>query len=135
MARNLMPPPMYLLNRTIIRILVTQEERGLDLAPVRVLPLPVEYLVVQLDVVVVYGVVERDRDHLGDLGGWEVPWDCCPVFGAEAVGEDADGFVAWGGAVWVVVYVAVGFVGAVLEFGTVWLGFFLRFGMEYGFEK
>lgn len=66
---------MEILDRRVIGVLVRDEEGSSDLATVGILPLPVEDLLVQVDVVHVHGSVERDRDHLGYLGRLDVPRD------------------------------------------------------------
>lgn len=58
---------VQLLDRGVVRVLVRHEERASDLAAVGVLPLAVEDLVVEVDVVHVDGAVEGDGDHLGHL--------------------------------------------------------------------
>lgn len=79
------------------------EEGRFDIATVGVLALAAENLLVQLDVVVVDGVVERDGDHLGHVFGRQVSGDGGAVLGAEAVREDAHGRVAGGSPIRVVV--------------------------------
>lgn len=54
----------------IISIFVGHEERGFDVTAVGVLALSVEDLLVELDVVVVDGVIEGDGDHLGNVFRW-----------------------------------------------------------------
>lgn len=98
-----MPLAVRLLNGGIVGVLVRDEERGLDVAAVGVLALPAEHLLVQLDVVVVDGVIEGDGDHLGYVLGRQVAGDGRTVLGAETVGQHANGRVAGGGAVRVVV--------------------------------
>ena len=56
--------PVHFLDSRVVGVLVRDEEGGLDFATVRVLAFPVEDLFVQADIVVVDGVIERDRDHL-----------------------------------------------------------------------
>jgi hypothetical protein len=94
---------VHLLHRRVVGVLVGNEVGGFDVAPVGVLTLAVEDLLVELDVVVVDGVIEGDRDHLRDVFGGEVPGDGGAVLRAEAIGEDADGGVARRGAVRIVV--------------------------------
>ena len=73
----------------VVGVLVTDEERSLDLAAVGVDVLVFEDLLVDVDVVDVDGAVEGEGDHLGHLGHFEVAGDLGAVGGAEAVGEDA----------------------------------------------
>ena len=108
----------------VVCVLVGHVERTLDVAAVGVLPLLVEYLGVQVDVVVVDGAVEGDGDHLRDSVAGAVPgaeasrdlgaviaaeeqlndslYDSCDSLPAEAVGQRADGGVTLGGAVGVI---------------------------------
>lgn len=85
---------MEILDRRVVGVLVGDEEGPSDLAAVGVLPLPVEDLLVEIDVIHVHGSVERDGDHLGYLGWLDVPWDPRTVGGTVTVGEQALGWVA-----------------------------------------
>lgn len=92
-----------LLDGRVICVLVRDEECGLDVAAVGVLALSVEDLLVQLDVVIVDGVVESDRDHHGHVFGGQVSGNRGSVLRAEAIGQDAHGRVAGWGTVRVVI--------------------------------
>ena len=89
---------VHLLNGRVVGVLVRHEEGGLDVTAVGVLALTVEDLAVQVDVVVVDGVVEGDGDHLGDVlavgaRGADVAQlagDLGSVLGTEAVGQFAN---------------------------------------------
>lgn len=59
--------PVSFLNSGIVSVLVRYEEGGLDVAAIGVLPLSVEDLFVELDIVVVDGIIEGDGDHLRDV--------------------------------------------------------------------
>lgn len=96
---------MHLLHGRVVGVLVRHEKGGLDVAAVGVLAAPVEQLLVQLDVVVVNGVVEGDGDHLRHFGGGKVPGDRGSILRAEAVGQHAHGRVTWRRTVRVVVIV------------------------------
>lgn len=86
-----------LLHGRVVGVLVRDKVRRLDVAPVRVLALAAEDLLVQVDVVVVDRVVERDRDHHGDVLGGQIAGDRRAILGAEAVGQHAHGRVTgWG---------------------------------------
>lgn len=102
---DLMTLAMGLLDCGVVAVLVGHEERGLDVAAVRVLAFAVEHLLVQLYVVVVDGIVKSDRDHLGDVSRWKVPGDCSSVLRTETVREDAYSWVAWRCAIWIIVNV------------------------------
>lgn len=105
MNRNFMSFPVHFLDGRVVGVFVRYEESRLNVAPIRVLPLAIEHLLVQFDVVVVNGVVERDSDHLGHVLEGKIARDQCAVLGAEAVREDTDSGVARGCTVRVVVIV------------------------------
>jgi len=90
---------MEILHGRIIGVLVRDEEGTADLAAVRVLTLPVEDLLVQIDVVDVHGAVERDRDHLRHLLKIDVTGDASTVSGTVAIGQDALRGIAIGSAI------------------------------------
>lgn len=94
---------MGLLDCGVIAVLVGHEERSLDVAAIRILAFAIEHLLVQLDVVVVDGVVECDRDHLRDVSRWKVSGDCGSVFRAETIRENAYSWIAWRSAIWIVI--------------------------------
>ena len=94
---HLVPTSVKLLHSRVVCILVTHEERSLDLAAIRILSFSVEDILVEVHVVGVDGSVEGDGDHLGDLGGVDVAGHPRPVGGAEAVRKLALGEVTvWG---------------------------------------
>lgn len=90
---------MKILHGRIIGVLVRDEEGTADLAAVRILTLPVEDLVVQIDVVDIHGAVERDRDHLRHLLRIDVTGDASAVSGTVAIGQDALFGIAIGSAI------------------------------------
>ena len=98
---------MKLLYGRVVGVLVRHKEGGLDVTAVGVLALLVEDLLVQINVVVVDGIVEGDGDHLGNVlavraGGSdsaEAAGYLGAVLRAEAVGELANVGVASRGAV------------------------------------
>lgn len=103
MCSNLMAPPVQFLYSRIVGVLMRHEEGALDLASVRVVPSFPEDSVVDVDVVVVDGIIESDGDHLGDCVGLQLSGDLGSVWGAETVGEDALVLVARGSSVGVLV--------------------------------
>ena len=96
---------VQLLHSRIVGVFVRDEESGFDVAAVGVLAFAVEDLLVDFDVVVVDGIIEADHDHLRYLLGVELAGDLGTGLRAEAVGQDADGRVAWWGAVRILVEV------------------------------
>lgn len=59
--------------------------RRLDVASVRILPLAIEHFAVQVDVIVVDGIIEGDCDHLRHVFRRQVAGDRRPILRAEAV--------------------------------------------------
>ena len=83
------------------------KEGGLYVTAVGIPPLSVEDLVIEVDVVVVDGVVEGDCDHLWDpvtsiVARAKVSRNLGTIFGAEAVGQLADVLVTKWSPVWIV---------------------------------
>ena len=65
---NLVPSPVQVLNSRVVGVLVGSEESSSNLTSIRIGPLTVEYILVQVDVIYVNGPVEGDGDHLGYVG-------------------------------------------------------------------
>jgi len=78
--RNLMTFSVRFLHRGIIGVFVRNEERGFDVASIGVFALTVEYLFVQLDVIVIYSVVKSYGDHLRNFFRWKVIRNSGTVF-------------------------------------------------------
>lgn len=86
---DFMSASVQVLHGRVICVLVRDEESSPDLAAVGILPLAVEEVFVQVDVVDVNGPVKRDRNHLGHLRWLDVAGNAGAVGGTEAVGQDA----------------------------------------------
>lgn len=86
--------PVSFLYRRIVSVLVRHEERGFDVTPVGIPSFAIEYFLVQFDVVVVDGIVKGDSNHLRNFFGRQVVWYSGAVFRAEAVGQNAHGWIA-----------------------------------------
>jgi hypothetical protein len=71
------------------------EECGFDVAAVGILALSIEHLLVELNVVVVDGIVEGDGDHLRDVFGGQVAGRGRAVLRAEAVGQHTHRWITW----------------------------------------
>jgi hypothetical protein len=82
---NLVTLAVRLLYRRVVGVLVRDEKAGLDVAAVGILSVAIKYVLVQLDIIVVDGIIECDSDHLGNVFGWKVPRDRSTVLGTEAV--------------------------------------------------
>jgi len=82
---------------------VGNEETGLNVTAIRIDSLLVKDLPVEVNVVVVDGVIEGDGDHLGDVLAVgssgsnlaEVSRDLSTVLGTETVREFANGGITW----------------------------------------
>jgi hypothetical protein len=116
---------VHVLNGRVVAVLVRDKEGGLDVTAVGVLALLVEDLLVQVNVVVVDGVVKGDGDHLGNVltvraGGSnsaKASGDLGSILGTEAVGKLTDVGVASRSSVGVSVDLArvlIGSIAAVL---------------------
>jgi len=57
---------------------VGEEESGLDVTPIGVFPI-LENLIIELDIVVVDGVIESDCNHLGNVLCLEITRDGRPI--------------------------------------------------------
>lgn len=85
---------MHFLYARVVGVFVRDEKCGLDIAAVRVFAFSVENFFVQINVIVVDGVVKGDCDHLGYIFGWEIARNGSTVFGTEAIGQVTNGWVA-----------------------------------------
>lgn len=91
MHGDLVALAVRLLDGRVVAVFVGHEVGGLDVAAVRVLAFAVEDLLVQLDVVVVDGIVERNCDHHRHILGRQIAGNRGSVFRAEAIGQQANG--------------------------------------------
>ena len=104
-SSDLVTQAVHVLNSRVVAVLVRDKEGGLDVATVGVLALLVEDLLVQVNVVVVDGVVKGDGDHLGNVlavraggsNGAKASGDLGSILGTEAVRKFTDvGVTSWG---------------------------------------
>lgn len=107
MGGDLVTFAVDLLDTGVVGVFVRNEEGGLNVAAVGVFAHAVEHVPVQFDVVVVDGVVERHHDHLGHLFRIEFAWNFRASFGAEAIGQQADGWIASRGSVRIVAQICI----------------------------
>lgn len=105
MNGDLVAFPVHLLDRGIIGVFVRYEEGCLDITAVWILALAVEDLFVETDVVVVDGIVEGDRHHLGYILGREIAGYRGTVLRAETVGQGTHGRIAWWSSIGIIVHV------------------------------
>jgi hypothetical protein len=89
MDSNLVSLSVRFLHGGIIGIFVRDEEGGLDVTTVGIFAISVEDVLIQLHVIVVDGVIERDGDHLRDVLCWKISRDRSAILGAETVRQDA----------------------------------------------
>ena len=83
------------------------KESSLDVAAIRVFPNSIKYLIVEINIVDVDGIVESDGDHLRHFQAvgavrTEVSGHLGPRFRAKTIGQTADCLVARGSSVGVV---------------------------------
>merc|ERR1712223_2152243 len=107
---NLVTHPVHVLNCRVVCVLVGDEEGGLNVTSIGVPPSS-EDLIIEVDVVVVDGVVKSDRDHLWDplavIVIWaEVAWHLGAILRAEAVRQLANLLVTGRRTVGIVVNIA-----------------------------
>lgn len=91
------------LDSRVVAVLVGDKEGGLDIAAVGVLAFAIKHFLVELDVVVVDGIIEGDGDHLRDVLGGQIPGNGSTILRAEAIGQHAHCGVAGRSTVGVIV--------------------------------
>ena len=106
-SSDLVTHPVHVLNCRVVCVLVGDEEGGLNVTSIGVPPSS-EDLIIEVDVVVVDGVVKSDCDHLRDplaviVIRAEVAWHLGAILGAEAVRQLANLLVTGRRAVGIVV--------------------------------
>lgn len=89
----------------VVGILVWDEEGGLDVTAVGIFAISVEDVLIQLNVIVVDGIIECDGDHLRDVLCWKISRDSSAILGAETVRQDTHCRIAGRSAVRVVVVI------------------------------
>ena len=99
MGGNLVALSVHVLNCRVVCILVRDKEGGFNVTAVGVSSLFVEDFIIEIDVVVVDGIIKGDSDHLGNTfavvrGRAQVAGNLRTVFRTEAIGKLADIFVA-----------------------------------------
>jgi hypothetical protein len=89
----------------VVGVLVRDEERGLDVAAVGIFAISVEDILIELNVIVVDGIIECDGDHLRDVLGWKISRDRSAILRAETVWQDAHCRIAGRSTVRIVVVI------------------------------
>jgi hypothetical protein len=108
---DLVAQSVHVTHRRVVGVLMRDVESSLDVATVGILPLLIEDLGIEVNVVVVDGVVEGDGDHLrnsvaGTTIGTETTGNLGTIVTAVTVGQDADSQVTLRGSVGIRVLVA-----------------------------
>lgn len=80
---------------------------GLDVASVRILSFPIENFLVQINIVVVNGIVECDGNHLWNIFGWQISRNGRSILWTEAVRKYTNRWIAWWSSIWIIVDVYV----------------------------
>lgn len=97
MYSNLVSLTMSLMHGWIVGIFVRDKVGRFDVAAVRIFPFAVEDLCIEVDIVVVDGVIEGDSDHLWHVTSGQVSGDHGAVLRAETVRQNAlRGVAVWG---------------------------------------
>lgn len=96
---------VHLLDRGVVGVLMRDEERGFDVAAIRILALAVEDILVETNVIVVDGIVEGNRDHLRHVLTREIAGNRGTVLRAEAIGQNAHSGITWRSSIGIVVHV------------------------------
>ena len=98
-----MSSEIHVLDCRVVGVLVRHEEGRLDVASIRVLPLPIEDFVVKIDVRHVDGIVESHRHHLRYSLGVQIPRHRRAIRGTEAFWYLTDLRIANGCSIWIIV--------------------------------
>ena len=112
-SRHLVTLAVHLLDGRVVGILMRDEEGSLDHTSVGVVAAFFEDFIVEIDVVVVDGVVESDGNHLRNCVWLELSRDLSSVNRAEAVGKNALRLIARRCAVGIFVHGASVLIGSI----------------------
>ena len=110
MRSDFMPESVHVLDSGVVGVFMGDIESSLDVTPVGIPSFLVKYFSIQVNVVIVDGVIERNSNHLWNSVTWttvgtQTTRDSCPVFATEAVWELTNSQVAGWGSVWICVLV------------------------------
>lgn len=106
-------PPVHLLDGRVVGVFVRHEERSLNLTSVRIVSALLEDFVVEINVVIVNGVIEGDCHHLRHRVWFKFAGNLRAVNGTEAVGQNTLGLIAGRRAVGILVDGAGVLIGAI----------------------
>ena len=109
---------MQLLHGRIVGVLVWDEEGGLNRTPVGIVATFLEQTTVDVNVVVVDGIVEWDHHHLRNIGRLQLARNLSAVRRTEAVGQHTLTLVARRGTVRVLVDCAHVFIRSIVTVGN-----------------
>lgn len=103
MSCDLVSFTVQLLNGRVVGVLVRDEESGLDRTTVRIVATFFENSIVDVDVVIVDRVVERDHHHLRNIRRFEFARNLSSVRRTETVGKHTLTLIARWRSVWIFV--------------------------------
>lgn len=79
--------------------------RGFDVTAIWIFAFSVENFLVQLNVVVVNGIIECYRDHLRYIFVWQIAGNGGAVFRTETIWQNANSWITWWSAIWIAVVI------------------------------
>ena len=77
------------LDVSVVGVFVAQEKCGLNGTAVGIGPIGCEYLLIDLPILVIDGVIESQNNQLWRLFGFQTPRYLCSIVTAEAIGKSA----------------------------------------------
>lgn len=92
-----------LLNCRVIGIFVGHEESGFDFTSIGILATSIEHFFVEIDVVVIYGIVKCNCNHHWDILGGKISRNGCSILRAETIGQNAHGGITGGSPIGVII--------------------------------
>jgi len=105
MDGDLVTFPMHLLDCGIVGVLMRHKEGRFDVTTIWILAFAVKDIFIEADVVVVDGVVESDRDHLGNIFEREITGYRGTVLRTETVGQNTHCGIARWSSIGIIVHI------------------------------
>lgn len=103
MNSNFMSFTVCFLNGRIVTVFVWDKECRFDITTIWIFSLSIKDIFVQLNVVVVNGIIKGNCNHHGNIFGGQIPRNCSSIFGTEAIRQDTNCGITWGSAIWIVI--------------------------------